>query len=210
MVFVIDDLLEGGLAAGILATISTFVFGEATATAGIAMAETIGVEGVDAIITFTESGESMVSYIPQVVSRIEPIIDELSGEEMSMFEQINIPQDEKVQALEMTKKVALSLAQKIPRDAEGFRNLLKDIITGAIAHKGKIGAVAGFGTSIIGGITIIDQLRKAYQNGKKIPNDAENIYDDLKNTGKDIISDISDTISDGKNLISDLLPKIGN
>lgn len=192
MVFVIDDLLEGGIATAIITAISTAILGSSEASAGIVMAETVGGEGMEAIVSFIE-GESVVTYAPRGVA---PLVDELTGEEISLFDQINIPVEDKPKFTELVTKVASSLAKKVPRDSQGFKDMLKDIINVVINNKGKI---ALGGATLIGGVSAIDQLRKAYNNGKKLPTDVDDIYED-----------ISKTTSDGKKLISDITPKIDN
>ncbi len=209
MVFIIDDLLEGGLLAGLLASISATVFGTVEAVAvsetGLVLSETIGVEGVDAIVSYVE-GSPVVSYVARGVQTI----DELSGEEISMFDQVNIPIEaqEKEKFFDMVSRVATSLSKKIPRDAPGFKVMLKDIVQGVLNHKGKLLAGTSVGITAIGGLSVLNELRKAYNNGKKIPNDVDKIYNDVKDTGSDIVKDTSDTISDVKGLISDVTPDL--
>jgi len=113
----------------------------------------------------------------------------------------------------LINKVSLiikNVASKIPMDSAGFKNLIIDIVKGAINNPKKALAIgAGVATAGVGlaGMTsaIAKQIKRSFDKGEKIPKDIQKLIRD----GKLTLSNLHQTATDITESVlpTSLLPK---
>jgi uncharacterized protein YoxC len=206
MVFFLDDVAEDLTIAGIFGSLAAYLFPAAEASApevlpGVSgmLTETAtetegGIEYLKSILG--RSGDSIKNLTQDAVEQIEllePEYDEFKETANSIYNDVmqgNIDVKNKEGYVNSISNLIGELGKSIPKDSEGFKQLVTDIVTHAKNNPKKIlaaGAVVAGTTAA--GVGLMKKLKDDYYKAKRIPGDIKKDIDDIAQTVDDMIPD---------------------